>query len=152
MMTIFGKKLSSYLQFQKWILVLIVLAFAIRLGFSARWASLNVVGLLGLLYYAIAVPLRRFGSYKDLLVLLFIQIAVTHVLIAFGIVLGIVSGSDNMFTQPEFAGGGDGKTWFHVGLHIIVIAMLPFISWLVGAPILWITRKLKPAAGAIPGR
>ncbi len=141
----FGKKLSEYLRFQGWILALIVLAYLIRFGFSARWASLNIIGLIGPLYYAVAVPLKRFGSYKQLVGLLFIQTALTHVLIAIAIVIAIITGSDNIFTQPEFSGGGDGKTWFHAGLHMIVIVMLPFILWLITAPILWITKKFSPA-------
>jgi hypothetical protein len=142
---LFGKRLSEYLRFQKWFLALVLLVFLIRLGFSARWASLNALELAGLLYYAVAAPLRRFGSYKQLLVLLFIQIALTHLLIAVGIVLGIGTGSDNMFTRTEFSGGSNGRAWFHAGLHITVIAMLPFISWVVAAPILWMTEKLRPS-------
>lgn len=140
-----GKKPSEYLQFQGWVLALIVLAFLVRLGFSARWASLNLIGLIGPLYYAVAVPLKKFGSYKQLFGLLFIQTAVTHLLIAAAIAIGIITGSDNIFTQPEFSGGADGKTWYHAGLHIIVIVMLPFILWLLTAPILWITKRIRPA-------
>ena|SRR5690349_8280411 len=143
-MSAHGKSLSEYLQFQKWLLALVLAVFAIRLGFSVRWASLNALEGIGLLYYAVAVPLRGFGSYKQLLILLFIQIALTHVLIALAIVLGIVTASGNMFTRSEFSPGNNGSTWYHVGLHLIAIAMLPVICWIVGTPILWITKMLKP--------
>lgn len=141
----FGKKLSEYVRFQGWVLALIVIAFALRFALSASWASMNTIGLIGLLYYAVGVPLARFGSYKELLALLIIQTAVTHGLIALAITLGIATGTDNMFTRPEYFGGNDGKTWIHVGLHVIAIAILPFISWVFGAPILFITKKLRPA-------
>jgi hypothetical protein len=118
---IFGKKVKEYLQFQKWVLAFVA----------------------GLLYYAVAVPLRSFGSYKQLLVLLFSQIALTHVRIALGIVIAIATGWDNILTRPEFSGGGDGRTWLHASLHIVAITMLPFTFWGVGAPILWITKKLR---------
>ena len=68
---------------------------------------------------------------------------------AIGIVFGIVTGSDNMFTRPEFSGGGNGRTWSHVGLHIVVIAMLPLITWMVGVPILWLTKKFGQRTAAI---
>ena len=63
----FGKKLSDYVRFESWILVLIVAAFLIRLGLSLngssftqiRWVSINIVLLLGLIYCAIAVHIRR---------------------------------------------------------------------------------------------
>ena len=47
----FGKKFSQYLQFESWILILIALVWAIRLGISlagtsfsiTRWVSINIV-------------------------------------------------------------------------------------------------------------
>ena len=108
----FGKTLSDYFKFQGWVLGLIVLAFVIRWTLSASWASMNLVGVIGLLYYAVGVHLTGFGSYKQLLGALIIQTALTHVLITAGIVAGILTGVDNMFTRPEFFGGSDGKTWF----------------------------------------
>jgi hypothetical protein len=140
---IFGKKLKEYLQFQKWLLAFVVLVFIVRVAFSIRWASLNGLEIVGLLYYAVAVPLRSFGSYKQLLVLLFNQIALTHVLIALGIGIAIATGWNNILTRPEFSGGGNGRTWLHASLHIVAMTMLPFTFWGVGAPILWITKKLR---------
>jgi hypothetical protein len=141
-----GKSLSEYLRFQSWLLALVLAVFAIRLGFSVRWASLNALEGIGLLCYAVAVPLRGFGSYKQLLVLLFVQIALTHLLISLAIVLGIVTASQNMFTRPEFSQGFNGSTWLHAGLHLIAIAMLPFICWIIAAPILCVTKMFKKQA------
>src|ERR1051326_5507691 len=114
-----GKSFSDYLRFQWWLLALVVVAFAIRFGFSVRWASLNTLEGIGLLYYAIAVPLRGFGSYKQLLILFFVQIALTHLLVSLAIVLGIVTSSQNIFTLPEFSPGSSGTSWYHAGLHLI---------------------------------
>jgi len=141
----FGKTLSQYVKFEGWVLTLIVLAFILRLGLSASWASMSVIGLIGLLYYPIAIPLTGFGGYKQLLGLLIVQTVVTHGLIMIAIVLGIVTGKDNMFTLPEFFGGSDGKNWLHVLAHVLAILLLPLISWLVAAPILFVTKKLKGA-------
>src|ERR1051325_8866089 len=109
----FGKKFSEYIQFEKWILVLIVAAFVSRLALglsgvpvsTTRWVSINLVLLVGLVYCSVAVHTRRFGSYKQLLGLLFVQTAFAHILIAFGILLGVVTGTDNIYTAPEFFGG-----------------------------------------------
>src|SRR6516164_500481 len=105
----FGKKLPEYFRFESWILVLIVVVFLARLGLSLsgtpfsvnRWVSINIVLLVGLLYCSVAVHTRRFGSYSQLFGLLLMQGFLAHILIALGIVLGIVTGTDNAYTVPE---------------------------------------------------
>lgn len=150
----FGKKFSEYLQFERWILILIVVVFALRLGLSmagepftlTRWVSINIVLLIGLIYFSITVHTKRFGSYKQLFGLLLTQNALAHILIACGIVLGIVTGTTNAYTVPEVSGGGNGATWFHAGLHLIAGVLVTIVAWLVGSAILFATKKLKPAA------
>lgn len=151
----FGKKLSDYVRFESWILVLIVAAFLIRLGLSLngssftqiRWVSINIVLVLGLIYCAIAVHIRRFGAYKQLLGLLLVQNVLAHWLIALAIVLGIVTGTPNVFTAPEVSGGSNGATWVHVFAHLIAGGFLASLAaWGLGSLILLVTRKLKPLA------
>ena len=36
----FGKKFSEYVQFERWILILITLVFVVRLVTNARWAGI----------------------------------------------------------------------------------------------------------------
>jgi hypothetical protein len=81
----FGKKVKEYVRFERWILILIVVVFALRLGLSlagvskaehpfitrtgiqtplpkgTEWLSINLVLLAGILYCAIAVQTRGFG-------------------------------------------------------------------------------------------
>ena len=147
----FGKKFSEYVQFEWWILILIAAAFVIRLvlpmaGMSigiTRWVSINVVLLAGLIYCSVAVHTRGFGSYKQLLGLLFVQTAFAHLLIAFGITLGIVTGMDNIYTAPEFFGGSSGRNWIHVLAHTIAAIVLPLFAWLIGSVILFVTKRLS---------
>jgi hypothetical protein len=151
---VFGKKFSEYVQFDLWILILVALAFAVRLGLSLsgdsytqiRWVSMNLVLLLGLVYCSIAVHTRGFGSYKQLYGLLVVQNAFSHLLIASAITLGIVTGTANVFTAPEVSGGNNGATWFHAILHVIAgILIVPLVAWLFGSLILLVTRTVKPA-------
>ena len=149
----FGKKLSEYIQFERWLLILIAAVWAVRLGISlagtsfevTRWVSINIVLLVGLIYCSVAVQTSGFGSYKQLLGLLFMQTVLAHILIAAGIVLGILTGVSNAYTTPEVFGGSDGKTWLHVLAHVIAAFILPLIAWLVGSVILFATKRLKPA-------
>jgi hypothetical protein len=123
----------------------------IRLGISvagtpfteARWVSINLVLLVGLIYCSIAVHTSGFGSYKQLFGLLFVQNVFAHTCIALGIAIAIVTGRENAFTVPEVSGGGNGATWFHATMHLIAGFIVPVFAWIVGSVILFVTKKLS---------
>jgi hypothetical protein len=149
----FGKTVGQYLGFQKGVLVLIVLAFLVRLTLSltgtpnsvAKWVSVTVVLLAGVVYYGVLVHTSGFGSYKQLYPLVLFQSLVGQGLVALAIVLAIVTGTDNIYTAPEYSGGGDGKNWIHVLAHLVVAAViLPLISWGLGSLVMLVTKKVVP--------
>jgi len=97
MSAMFGKQVKEYVHFERWILILIVVVFALRLGLSlagvpvggniaaldgnykaTEWVSINLVLLVGILYCAIAVQTRGFGTYKHLFPLLLFQATIAH--------------------------------------------------------------------------
>jgi hypothetical protein len=146
----FGKKLGEYILFLRWILALIAVVFVSRLAvglagssFSqTRWISINIVLLLGLVYCSVAVHTSGFGSYKQLLGLLIVQTVFAHLLIASGILLGMVTGTPNIYTTPEVSGGGDGATLIHVVAHGLAGPLLAVITWPIGSLILFVTKKV----------
>jgi hypothetical protein len=148
----FGKKPEEYVRFERWILILIAVVFAARLALSlagvpneqASRVSVNLTLLFGTIYCAVAVHTTGFGTYKHLFPLLLFQHGIAHSLIALAIVLGILTGQDNIFTAPEYFGGADGKTWIHVVMHLIGGQILAGIMWLPGSLVLFLTRKLRP--------
>jgi hypothetical protein len=149
----FGKTVAQYLGFQKVVLGLIVLAFVVRFAISlagapnsvARWSSVTVVLLAGVVYYGVAVYRSGFGSYKQLYPLLLFQSLLGEGLVALAIVLAIFTGTDNIYTAPEYSGGGDGKNWLHVVAHLVVAAViLPLVSWAIGSLIMLVTKKVAP--------
>lgn len=149
----FGKTVSQYLGFQKVVLVLIALAFVVRLALSltgtpnsvAKWISVTLVLLGGVVYYGVAVYTSGFGSYKQLYPLMLFQSLLGEGLVALAIVLAILTGADNIYTAPEYSGGGDGKNWTHVVAHIAVAAIiLPLISWGIGSLVMLATKKVAP--------
>ena len=93
----FGKTVTQYLGFQKVVLVLIVLAFLVRLTLSlagtpnsvAKWISVTVVLLAGVVYYGVVVYTSGFGSYKQLYPLVLFQSLLGEGLVALAIVLAI---------------------------------------------------------------
>ena len=105
----FGRKFLDYVRFERWILILIVVVFVVRLGFSLngasfsqiRFVSINLVLLVGWIYCAIAVHVRKFGGYRQLFGLLLVQNALAHKLIALAIVISIVTAKANIFTAPN---------------------------------------------------
>jgi hypothetical protein len=149
-MKIFGKTLSEYIVFQKIILILIVVVGVARLGLSlagvpnstARWLSITAVMALGMLYCAIRVHTSGFGSYRQLLPLLFIQALLAHLIVIAGILIAMYTGRDNIFSAPEYSGGGDGKNWLHVLAHLVLGGVLtPVLSWGICSLIMWMTKK-----------
>src|SRR5215468_8573640 len=169
MSTMFGKKVKEYVRFERWILILIVVVFALRLGLSlagvskagypvmtrtgiptipkaTEWLSINLVLLVGILYCAIAVQTTGFGAYKHLFPLFLIQTTIAHWLVGTGIILGIVTGHNNVFTALEHCGvcGADGLKWGHAFGHIIVTPpLVSLVSWLPASGILFVTRKIR---------
>jgi hypothetical protein len=156
-MTIFGKKVSEYLAFQKHILLLILAVGLGRLFLSlggvpdstTKWLSISVVTLIGLVYYSIRVHTAGFGSYKQLLPLVFFQSVVAQAIIVSGIIIAILTNKDNVFSVPEYSGGADGKTWLHVAAHLVVgLIVGPLVGWLIGSILLFIVKKVAPKNAA----
>ena len=103
------------------------------------------MALVGIVYYSIRVHTSGFGSYKQLLALIFIQSIVAQAIIIAGIVIAIVTGRDNIFSIPEYSGNQDGKTWLHVGAHAVLgVIVGPLVTWLIGSLILFVTKKVAP--------
>ena len=149
----FGKTVTQYLSFQKIVLVLIVLAFLVRLALSlagtpnsvAKWISVTVVLLVGVVYYGVAVYTSGFGSYKQLYPLVLFQSLLGEGLVALAIVLAIFTRTDNIYTAPEYSGGGDGKNWLHVLAHLVIAAVvLPLVSWGLSSLVMLVTKKVAP--------
>lgn len=150
-MTIFGKRLADYVSFAKVFLWLIAIVGVVRLGLSlagvenatVKWLSITVVSLIGVVYFSIRVYTSGFGSYKQLLPIVFLQSVVAQAIIIAGIVIAIFTVRDNIFSAPEYSGGGDGKTWLHAGAHLVLgLIVGPLIVWLIGCVIMWVTKKV----------
>jgi len=156
-MIIFNKPLSEYLAFQKVILLLIIVVGMARLALSlggvanptVKWLSITIVSIIGVVYYAIRVHTSGFGSYKQLLVLIVIQSIVAQTIIIAGIVIAIVTHKDNIFSAPEYSPTGDGKTWLHAGMHLVIgIVIGSLLWWGMGSVIMWVTKKMTSSPAA----
>jgi len=154
---IFGKKFSEYIRFQRVVLGLILVVGLAKLAMTlagmpndvTKWLSITVLTLLGVLYYGVRVHTAGFGGYKQLLPLVFNQTALGQAIVITGIIIGIVTGHDNVFTAPEYSGGGDGKTWMHVGAHVLFgTGVASLLGWLIASIVMWVTRRVSPRPAA----
>jgi hypothetical protein len=149
---IFGKRLSEYVAFCRVFLILIALIGAIRLAVSlagapnatAKWLSMTVLVFIGVIYYSVRVHTSGFGSYKELLPIVALLNIMAHVIAIIGIAIAMFTGNDNIFSAPEYAFGGDGKTLLHLGAHVFIGTTIgSLMPWLIGCVVLAITRKLS---------
>jgi len=150
-MTVFGKRLSEYAQFAKVFLVLIAVVGVTRLALSltgvpnstAKWISVSGLMWIAVFYFAIRVHTRGFGTYKHLLPVLAILNVTGQAIIITGIAIAIFTGTDNIYSASEYAFGGDGKTWTHLGAHVLVGSTVgTLVPWAFGCLIMLATRKL----------
>ena len=150
-MIVFEKRFSDYVRFAKLFLILIAAAGITRLALSlsgspnetAKWFSMTVLMWIAVIYYSIRVYTTGFGSYKHLLPVLALPNFTAQAVAITGITLAIITGNANIFSAPEYAFGGDGKTWTHVAAHAFIgTTMGSVFPWGVGCAILAITRKV----------
>jgi hypothetical protein len=153
-MTIFGKKLSEYIAFQKVFLIVTAVVGLLRLALSlagvsddaTRWLSMTAVAVVAMIYYAVAVHTSGFGSYRQLLPLLVIQSAVAQLIAIVGIAISAATGKANIFTANEY--GGQLNPALHIGGHVVGGMIVgPLIAWAIASLVMLITKKVKPGPG-----
>jgi hypothetical protein len=158
----FGKSLGEYVRFMKPVLILIALVWAARLVLSTagvpvgfgKFLSITIVLLATVFYYPWLLHRSRFGSFKQLYALFLIQGVYSQTLVALAIVLAILTGTDNIYTVPEFyppsQGGSafpvDGKNFGHAAAHIVLAGaiFIPAVSWILGSLVLAVMRGTSP--------
>jgi len=138
--------------FEKVILILIAAVGIVRLALSlggvsnsaVKWVSITVMSFIGLIYVSITAYTSGFGSYKQLLPLVFLQAALAHLIIIVGIILAIQTGKDNIYSASEYSPDRtNGKTWGHVIAHLIAgFIFVPLLGWLIGSILMFVTKKM----------
>jgi len=158
-MKVFGKGLGDYFCLTKWFVIVALVVAAARLALSLagvpnstdKWLSVTGVLLVAIFYFGVRVHTSGFGSSTQLLPTYWTLTSTTQVFVAATIVLAILTGQDNIFTAPEYSGGGDGKNWGHAIAHLAVgFIIAPLLFWLVGSVVMLITKRVAPAKSAPP--
>jgi hypothetical protein len=153
-----NKPVSEYFRFQKPILILIVVVGFLRLALSlagvpnssVKWISLTAVAVIGVIYCAIKVPRTGFGTYRHLFPLYLVQASIANFIIAGGIVLAIVTGTDNIYSAHEYSPTGGVAPWLHALGHVFDgIFIGPVFGWLIGSAIMFVVKKLSRSQSPI---
>ncbi len=146
----FGKPVAEYFAFQRVFLILLAAVGLTRLALSLAglpnsvvlWFSMNLVAWAGTFYYGFAVPTKAFGGYRQLLPLVFFQIALFQLVAVLGILFAI-AGFGNIFAAPEYSVPGQGQG-VHVLAHLTVGIVVPsLLTWGVASLVMLATRKLR---------
>ena len=149
-MSVFGKSLSEYIKFQKIFLIVTVAVGLIRLGMSmagvpnsiATYFSMTAVSLVGIVYYAIAVHTKGFGSYMQVFILVAIQSTLANVIVSLGIAITAVTGVINIFSTPEFSGAA--APWPHAASHLLLgPTVIALVYWIISVPLMFVTKKVS---------
>lgn len=135
-MRLFGKTIGEYLRFSAGVVALVVVVGVARLALSlagapvstTKFVSVSTMSLLGVVYFGVRTHTSGFGSYRQLLPLMVITLGAGSWVSGFAVVLAIITGTDNIFSIPEYSGGGDGKTFFHAFAHFFIA---PFVAGVI---------------------
>lgn len=149
-MTIFTKSFAEYVQFQKVLFGVTLAVGLIRLVLSlagadalARFFSMNVMALVGLVLLPIMVYTKGFGGYKQVLVLLSLHQVLIGGVITLGIAIALVTGSSNVFVMGPV--GSAGAEIGHAASHLIGGPVFGLVLWLPASIILFITKRAVSA-------
>jgi hypothetical protein len=148
-MRIFGKTIGEYLRFAAGVLALVVIVGVARLVLSlagtpvsaTKFVSVTAMALLGVVYFGVRTHTSGFGSYRQLLPLMVMTLGAASWVSGVAVVLAIATGTDNIYSIPEYSGGGDGKTFFHAFAHFVIAPFIAgFIAWGLASLVMLVTK------------
>lgn len=154
-MRIFGRTLGDYLRFAAGVVALVVIVGVARLVLSlagappdtTKFLSVTTVALLGVVYLGVKTHTSGFGSYRHLLPLMVIIWAAASWVSGFAVLLAIATGTDNIYSVPEYSGGGDGKTFFHAFAHFVPAPLIAaLVAWGLSSLVMLVAKATTRTA------
>ena len=110
--------------------------------------SITVAVALALLFAVVLIHVRGFGTYSSVVVATVLLVAWAQLLIILAIIFSVVTGTENIFTLPEFSPGDDPRHIKHILGHLtVVFGVGALIGSAFGCLILWMLRRVLPEPG-----
>jgi len=108
--------------------------------------SVTVAGRLSVLLAVVMIHRRRFGSYTNMVVAVFLLICWEEFLIIAAILFTNFTGVQNVYSASEFSGGE--SPWAHVLGHLTIgLGSGAIFGAAMGTVLLWMLRKADPQTG-----
>ena len=151
-MKINGYGMRDHVRFLLPLFGLIVATWVLRFilyGVGARaigwFASVQTIAAISVVLAVFLIHSRGFGGYKNVIVCSFMLNAWTQILIIAAILFGVFTGTENVFTRPEFSLGEDPGHLRHMKGHLTGgIGIGTLIGGVLGSALLWLLRMVLP--------
>ena len=111
--------------------------------------SITVATAVALLFAVILIHVRRFGGYPSVVVATVLVVSWAQLLIVIAIIFSVATGTENVFTLPEFSPPVDDPRHIrHILGHLSFgIGGGALIGSAFGCLILWMLRRVLPEPG-----
>ncbi|MEK6322742.1 MAG: hypothetical protein AABN33_13785 [Acidobacteriota bacterium] len=154
MMNMYGRGLRDHIRLLAPLFGLITLVWALRWGLDAAGFSHGVVRAfsvtaatsLAILIAVWMIHTQGFGSYPNVVVASMLLVVFEQVLIVIAIVFSVVSGIENVFTDPEYSiATPDPYHLKHIAGHLTFgIGAGALFGAATGCLMLWLLRTIVP--------
>jgi hypothetical protein len=151
-MRIGGRSLREYLRLLGPLFGLITAVWGLRLIIAAVGAPGNIVRILSvtvtssicILLAAVLIHIRRFGGYSSVITAVFLLVVWGQLLISAAIVLAMVTGGSNVYTEPEYAGRAPSLLVHLVGHLTLGIGISTLLGAGMACVLFWLVRRVIP--------
>ena len=155
-MKVHGHGIREHIRFLMPLLIFLLVVWGLRLllglvsvhPWLLRVCSLSVAVPAAFLIAIFWIHMRSFGSYPNVVMASFLINAWTHLLIIVAIIFAVMTGTENIFTRPEFSIKEDdvfhlrhilGHLTFGIGANTLLGAGM-------GCLLLWLLRVFIPSS------
>ena len=154
-MKVHGHGLREHIRFLAPLLLFVMIVWILRMFLGvvsaplwfSKLFSVSIASVIALLIAIFWIHARSFGSYPNVVTASFLINAWTHLLIILAILFAVITGTENIFTRPEFSIKEDdalhlrhilGHLTFGIGANTLFGAGM-------GCLLLWLLRVIVPA-------
>ena len=125
-----------------WALRLVLFAAGAPMG-VVRVSSVTVAGAISVLFAALLIHVRRFGSYTSVVLAVFLLECCQQILIVAAITFTALTNIQNVYSAPEYSFGGGYLR--HILGHLIGgVVFGTLLGSAMGSLVLWMLRRFTP--------
>jgi hypothetical protein len=133
-----------------WLLRLFLAALGASLGIS-KFFSVTTACAVAVFLAALRIHFRSFGGYTNVVATSLLLTAWGQILIVIAILFAVATGTENIYTLPEFSVEGDDPLHLrHIFGHLtFMLGLGTLFGAGMGCLLLWFLRLMVPARGGV---